>query len=58
MPGAGKEPTIAASGVKAQDTTITDWSAHAIAAGEVLGFNVDSCTSITRVTLTLTATRS
>jgi hypothetical protein len=53
MPGAGKEPTIAASGTNAEDTTLTDWTTDDIAAGDVLRFNVDSCTTITRCTLTL-----
>jgi hypothetical protein len=58
MPGAGKEPTIAATNQKAQDTDISDWTTKAIAAGDILAFNVDSCTTITRVTLSLKATKS
>jgi hypothetical protein len=58
MPGAGKEPTIAASGTNAEDTTVTDWSSYTITAGDVLRFNVDSCTSITRCTLSLKVTRT
>lgn len=58
MPGSGKEPTIAASGVKAQDTAITDWTTDDVSAGDVLRFNVDSCTTIQRVTLVLTFTRA
>jgi hypothetical protein len=57
-PGAGKEPTIAATNQKAQDTDITDWTSTAIAAGSILAFNVDSCTTITRVTLSLKATKA
>ena len=53
----GKEPTIAASGTNAEDTAITDWTTDDIAAGDVLRFNVDSCTSITRCTLALKVTR-
>jgi hypothetical protein len=52
-----KEPTIAASGTNATDTTITDWTTDDIAAGDILRFNVDSCTTITRVTLALKFTR-
>jgi hypothetical protein len=58
MPGAGKEPTIAATNQKAQDTDISDWTTKAIAAGDILAFNVDSCTTITRVTLSLKATKT
>lgn len=58
MPGGGKEPTITASGTKAQDTSITDWTSDDIAAGDILRFNVDSCTSITRCTLALKVTRT
>lgn len=57
MPGAGKEPTIS-SAQKAQDTTITDWTDYTISAGDCLAFNVDSCSTITRITLSLTATKS
>lgn len=49
--------TISASGVKSQDTTLTGWDT-AIAAGDILRYNVDSCTSITRVTISLTVTRT
>jgi hypothetical protein len=37
---------------KSQDATLTDWI-KAITAGDVLAFNVDSCATITRVTLAL-----
>lgn len=57
MPGSGKEPTIVATNQKAQDTDISDWTTVAIAAGNILAFNVDSCTTITRVVLSLKATR-
>ena len=50
-------PTIAASGVKSEDTTLTSWTT-AISAGDILGFNVDSCTTIERVTVSLTVTRT
>jgi len=52
MPGASKEPTITAT-TKAQDVVITDWLTTDIRSGDILGFNVDSCTTITRVTLSL-----
>ena len=53
----GKEPEIAASGTKAQDTDISDWTTVAVTAGNTLRFNVDSCTSITRALLSLKYTR-
>lgn len=58
MPGAGKEPTITATGVKAQDTDLTDWTSRTITAGDILYFNVDSCTSITNCTLTFKITKT
>jgi hypothetical protein len=50
---ASAPPTITASGVKAQDATLTGWTVS-LAAGDVLRFNVDSCTAIQRVQLQLT----
>lgn len=44
-------PTITTA-VKSQDATLTGWT-KTIAAGDILAFNVDSCTTITRVTLAL-----
>ncbi len=37
---------------KSQDSTLTGWTT-AITAGDILAFNVDSCTTIERVTLIL-----
>lgn len=50
----GHEPEIAASGTKAQDIDIADWSGEAITAGDIIRVNVDSCTTCQRVTLALT----
>jgi hypothetical protein len=47
------EPEIAASGVKAQDLDIADWSGEGLSAGSILRINVDSVTDITRCTLVL-----
>lgn len=44
-------PTITTA-VKSQDATLTGWTKE-IAAGDILAFNVDSVTTIERVTLTL-----
>jgi hypothetical protein len=56
--GGGKECTIAATNQKSQDTDISNWTSVAIAAGDVLEFEVDSCTTITRCTLSLKYTRT
>jgi hypothetical protein len=53
---AAAPPTIAAA-VKSQDNTLTGWSKN-VAAGDVLRFNVDSCTDIQYCTLILTVTKS
>ena len=44
-------PTISAS-TKSQDATLTGWTTS-VAAGDVLGFNVDSASTVTRVTVAL-----
>ena len=49
---AAAKPTISAA-TKSEDTTLTGWT-KSFTAGDVLGFNVDSATTITRVTLELT----
>jgi hypothetical protein len=51
---ASAKPTIS-SARKSTDSTLTGWTT-AISAGDVLEFNVNSVTSITRVTLTLKVT--
>ena len=53
---ASAKPTIAA-GIKSQDTTLTGWTT-AIAAGDMLRFNIDSVATITRLTLQLTISRT
>ena len=50
-------PTITASNTNSQDTTLSSWITS-VAAGDIFGFNVDSCTSITRATLTLKINRT
>jgi len=47
----GNEPAIA-SGQKYQDSTLTNWTTT-INDGDILAFNVDSCATITRVTVAL-----
>ena len=56
-PGAGDKITASApptitTDVKSKDSTLTGWTV-AVAADDVLRFNVDSCTSITRCTVDL-----
>jgi hypothetical protein len=53
---ASAKPTIS-SAVKAQDTTLTGWTT-AISAGDILGFNIDSITTIKLCTLSLKVTKS
>jgi len=53
---ASAPPTISAA-VKSQDATLTGWTT-AIAAGDVLAFNVNSAATITRVTVALKVLRS
>uniref|UniRef100_A0A6M3M283 Putative structural protein n=1 Tax=viral metagenome TaxID=1070528 RepID=A0A6M3M283_9ZZZZ len=53
---ASAPPTIT-SAQKSQDATLTGWTT-AIAAGDILAFNVDSITTITRVTISLKVAKS
>src|ERR1035437_4154779 len=48
---ASAPPTISTAS-KSTDTTLTGWTTT-FAAGDVFGFNVNSCTAITKVTLAL-----
>jgi hypothetical protein len=47
------EPTIASGTIKNQSSTLTGWTTTSITNGDILAFNVDSCTDITRATLIL-----
>lgn len=51
---ASAPPTISSSN-KSYDATLSGWTTS-ISAGDVLAFNVDSCSTITRIVLTLGAT--
>ena len=53
MPGAGKEPTIAATGAQSTDSDLSDWSDQTLALGDILRFNVDSATTCTWAKLVL-----
>ena len=48
---AAAKPTLAGAD-KDEDTTLTGWTTS-VTAGDVLGFNIDSVTTITRITLEL-----
>jgi len=52
---AAAKPTISAA-QKSQDTTLSGWDTD-ITAGDVLAFNVDSCTDIQRLTISLSVTK-
>ena len=52
---ASAKPTITAD-MKAFSATLTGWTV-AIAAGDILAFNVDAASAITRVSISLTVTR-
>jgi hypothetical protein len=53
---ASAPPTISTA-KKSQDSTLTGWTTS-LAAGDILAFNVNSATSITRVTISLKVQRS
>lgn len=55
--GDGTKPAIS-SGVKNEATSISGWTTTAIAAGDIIYFNVDSCSAITRCSITLKVTRT
>ena len=49
----GHEPKISASGVYATQTDLSNWLSVDVTESDILGFNVDSVTSMSRVTLML-----
>lgn len=49
---AGSEKPTLSSATKNQDTSLTTWNTQ-VTAGDVLGFNVDSASTVTKVTLTI-----
>lgn len=53
---ASAKPTLS-SAQKSQDTTLTGWTTS-VSAGDILYFNVNSCSTITAVTVALRVTRS
>jgi hypothetical protein len=53
---AGSEKPTLSSGQKNQDLSLGTWTTS-VSAGDILAFNVDSVSTVTRVTLTILATR-
>ena len=53
---ASAKPTISAA-AKSQDTTLTGWTTS-VAAGDIIGFDVESISTITRYTIVLTVTKT
>lgn len=53
---ASAKPTISAA-AKSTDSTLTGWTTS-IAAGDILRFYVDSCSTITRATIALTVSKT
>lgn len=53
---ASAKPTLT-SNQKSQDATLTSWT-KTVAAGDILAFNVDSATTVQRVTVSLKVTKS
>ena len=53
---AAAKPTISAA-QKYEDSTLTGWTTS-ISSGDVIAYNVDSCTTITRCTVALKVTRT
>jgi hypothetical protein len=53
---AAAKPTLSGA-IKSQDTTLTGWT-KVINAGDTLGYNVDSATTVTLVTVSLKVTRT
>jgi len=54
---AGSEKPTLSSAQKNQDLSLSTWTTS-VAAGDILAFNVDSASTVTRVTVALRATRS
>ena len=54
---AGTEKLTLATAQKNQDLALTTWTT-AVAAGDILAFNVDSAATVTRVTLSIRATKT
>jgi hypothetical protein len=53
----GTEKPLLSSATKNQDLTLSTWTTS-ITAGDTLRFNVDSATTVTRVTLSIKVTKT
>ena len=53
----GSEKPTLSSAQKNQDLTLTTWTT-AVSAGDILAFNVDSASTVTRVTLSIRANKT
>lgn len=49
-------PVTISAGTKSLDTTLTGWTTS-VAAGDIIRFNIDSCSAITRLTISLRVKR-
>lgn len=54
--GSGNKPTL--SSAQSGNATPSSWTSTSVSAGDILEYNVDSASTITRVTLTLSFTRN
>lgn len=52
---AGSEKPTISSSTKGQDTSLSTWTTS-VSAGDILAFNVDSCSTITKATVVLKVT--
>lgn len=50
---AGSEKPTLSSGTVANDVSLTTWTTLDVAAGDVIGFNVDSASTVTKCTLSI-----
>jgi len=57
MPGASNKPTLS-SAIKAENTNLSAWTSVSVSSGDILMFNVDSATTVQRVTLQLIITKT
>ena len=53
---AGSEKPTLSSAIKNEDLTLTTWTTS-VTTGDIIGFNVDSASTVTRVTLSIKITK-
>jgi len=54
---AGSEKPTLSSAQKSEDNTLSTWTTS-VSAGDIIGFNVDSASTLTRVNLAINITKS